>query len=156
MVGFQKMLCLFLMFENLGIKYILYVVTATWLRILCKHCYVILGKKDKLWIQAKVVRNWLIEVLIEDTIPMIGKRLLVADSCHSYGYQLCSCSHRLVPLFVWSRFHAEFSKEKQKETSILFVFISLSAIWMTLYFGTILTVWYLFLLLIQRKLEIWI
>ena len=119
------------------------------------NCYVILGKKDKLWIQAKVVRNWLIEVLIEDTIPMIGKRLLVADSCHSYGYQLCSCSHRLVPLFVWSRFHAEFSQEKQKETSILFVFFSRSAIWMILYFGTILTVWYLFLLLIQRKLEIW-
>ena len=155
MVGFQKMLCLFLMFENLGIKYILYVVTATWPCILCKHCYVILGKKDKFWIQAKVVRNWLIEVLIENTIPMIGKRLLVADSCHSYGYQLCSCSHRLVPLFVWSRCHDEFSQEKQKETSILFVFISLSAIWMILYFGTIVTVWYLFLLLIQRKLEMW-
>jgi hypothetical protein len=37
-----------------------------------QNCYVILGKKDKLWIQEKVVRNWLIEVLIENTIPMIG------------------------------------------------------------------------------------
>ena len=39
------------------------------------------------------------------------------DSRHTYGYNLCSSSRRLVPLFVWGRFHIGASQEKRKETS---------------------------------------
>jgi len=38
-------------------------------------------------------------------------------SRYSYGYQLCSSSRRLVPLFAQGRFHTGVSQEKQKEAS---------------------------------------
>ena len=38
------------------------------------------------------------------------------DSGHTYGYKLCTSSRRLVPLFVWDRFHTGASQEKRKKS----------------------------------------
>ena len=41
---------------------------------------------------------------------------------HSYWYQLCSFSHRLVPLFVRGRLHTGASQENKKKLALSFNF----------------------------------
>ena len=58
----------------------------------------------------------MLEFLIDDIFVIFGGRVL-QDSRHTYGYQLCSSSRRLVPLFVWGRLHTGASQEKRKEAN---------------------------------------
>ena len=44
-------------------------------------------------------------MLVENIFAMFGWRVFSTDSMHSYGYKLCSSSHRLVPSFAWGIHH---------------------------------------------------
>ena len=49
----------------------------------------------------------MLKFLIDNIFVIFGRRV----------FQLCSSSRRIVPLFVWGRFHTGASQEKQKEAS---------------------------------------
>ena len=53
-------------------------------------------------------------------IAMLGERVFLQTFGirMPYGYQLCSSSHRLVPLFPQSRLHAGASKKTNEDSPI--------------------------------------
>jgi hypothetical protein len=58
----------------------------------------------------------MLEFLIDNIFAMFGLTCFSIDSRHTYGYQLCASSRRLVPLFVWDRLHTGASQEKAKRS----------------------------------------
>lgn len=73
------------------------------------HILILLNKYDL----PKISQNWYHQKFLIENIFV----LFSTKSWHSYEYPPCSSSHRLVPLFVWSRFHTWDSHGNQKEAS---------------------------------------
>ena len=92
----------------------------------CRYKYLVVGRdrsyfvKNALWFYQKVLWNWYHQharVFDWQHICYLWWTCFSTDSRHTYGYNLCSSSRRLVPLFVWGRLHTGASEEKRKETS---------------------------------------
>jgi len=74
----------------------------------------ILPKSSLKLISSTCSRFWLTTYLLS-----LVDVFFPTDSRHTYGYKLCSSSHRLVPLFVWGRLDTGASQEKRKEASTI-------------------------------------
>ena len=63
---------------------------------------------------------------IETTLVLDWQRISWADNRHCNGYQLCSSSRRLFPLFEWSKLHTGTSQRKRIESTdnLIFLFAS--------------------------------
>jgi len=59
----------------------------------------------------------------------LGEYIFQPESHHSYGYQLCSYSRRLLLLFVWGKLHTGASQEARKEARPILLFHSLLYRW---------------------------
>jgi hypothetical protein len=72
---------------------------------------------------SKCFREFLIDdiftSLVSLNFPYVWWTCFSTDSPHSYGYQLCSSSRRIVPLFVRGRLHSGASQEKRKEANLI-------------------------------------
>ena len=72
----------------------------------------------------KLISSNMLEVLIGNILYIwyVWWTYLSTNSRHTYGWKLCSCSCRLVPLFKWDRLHTRASREKEKKLARSFNF----------------------------------
>ena len=77
-------------------------------------------KKPQKCSTGKVLRNWYHQhawVFDDNIFVVFGGRVFQQTVGITYGYKLCSYSHRLVPLFVWGRLNTGASQVKRKAAS---------------------------------------
>ena len=79
--------------------------------LVCKLNY---SDSTKEFSQTDIIK--MLEIFIDNIFVMFGGCVYSTDSLHSYGYQLCSSSRRLVPLFVHDKLYTGTSPEKEEVT----------------------------------------